>query len=139
MDGTLKLNNNKTGNLNSQNNLSEISSNSSSKLSEIKTQNCNKLIIGSLNINSISSKIDLLRTYIKGYLDILVVLETKIDESYPISQFSIDGFSEPFRLDRDKNGGGILVYVRQDIPSRILNKHTFPDDLEGIFIEINLR
>ena len=106
MDGTLKLNNNKTGNLNSQNNLSEISSNSSSKLSEIKTQNGNKLIIGSLNINSISSKIDLLRTYIKVYLDILVVLETKIDESYPISQFSIDGFSEPFRLDRDKNGGG---------------------------------
>ena len=107
MDGTLKLYKNKIGNLNGQNNSSEISYNS--KLSEIKTKNGNKLIIGSLNINSISSKIDLLRTYVKDYLDILVVLETKIDESYPISQFSIDGFSEPFRLDRDKNGGGILV------------------------------
>ena len=28
--------------------------------------------------------------------------------------------SSPFRLDRDKNGGGILLYIRKDIPSMFL-------------------
>ena len=42
-------------------------------------------------------------------------------------------------MDRNRNGGGILIYVREDIPSKLLLKHNFPDDIEGIFIEINLR
>ena len=29
--------------------------------------------------------------------------------------------------------------MREDIPSKELKKHSFPDDIEGIFIEINLR
>ena len=32
-----------------------------------------------------------------------------------------------------------LLYIREDIPSKELSKHTFPDDIEGIFIEANLR
>ena len=36
-------------------------------------------------------------------------------------------------------GGGGLIYVREDIPSKLLNKHVFPNDIEGIFIEVNLR
>ena len=45
----------------------------------------------------------------------------------------------PYRLDRNAFGGGILIYVRQDIPSNQLKKHTFAANIEGIFIEINLR
>ena len=29
--------------------------------------------------------------------------------------------------------------MRQDIPSKQLEKHNFADNIEGIFIEINLR
>ena len=32
-----------------------------------------------------------------------------------------------------------MIFVREDIPSKKLIKHTFPDDIEGLFIEINLR
>ena len=35
-----------------------------------------------------------------------IVSETKLDESFPRSQFTIDGFSTPFRLDRNDEGGG---------------------------------
>ena len=45
--------------------------------------------------------------------------ETKLDETYPISQFHIDGYSMPHRLDRNGNGGGVIIYVREDIPSKI--------------------
>ena len=69
----------------------------------------------------------------------MVITETKIDPSFPIEQFIIKGFSKPYRLDRNRNGGGILFYVREDIPSKELNRHTFPNDIEGIFIEVNLR
>ena len=50
-----------------------------------------------------------------------------------------EGFSAPFRRNRNSNGGGILIYVREDIPSKELNEHNFPDDIEGIFVEINFR
>ena len=99
----------------------------------------NKLIIGNLNINSISGKFDQLNELFQSKLDVLVITETKIDSTFPIGQFAIKGFSQPYRLDRNRNGGGILFYIREDIPSKELNKHTFPDDIEGIFIEVNLR
>ena len=51
----------------------------------------------------------------------------------------LDSFSPPYRQDRNKYGGGILIYVREDIPSKKLNKHNFLDDIEGLFVEINLR
>ena len=50
-----------------------------------------------------------------------MVCETNIDVSFPTSQFIIQGFAAPFRLDRINTVGGILVYVRDDIPSELLN------------------
>ena len=51
----------------------------------------------------------------------------------------IDGYSEPFRLDRNCNGGGLLIYIREDIPSKQLFDYSLPDDIEGLFIELNFR
>ena len=45
-----------------------------------------------------------------------MISETKLDESFPIGQFLKKGFSTPFRLDRNCHGGGILLYIREDIP-----------------------
>ena len=32
-----------------------------------------------------------------------------------------------------------MIFVREDIPSKMLSKHTFPYDIEALIIEINLR
>ena len=72
-----------------------------------------------------------------GNIDVLVITETKLDDTFPTANFMIDGFSTPYRRDRNTNGGGILIYVRDDIPSKELNNHNFPDDIEGIFVELN--
>ena len=45
----------------------------------------------------------------------------------------------PYRFDRNRNGGGVIIYVREDIPSKFLRKSLFPNDREEIFIEINFR
>ena len=39
-------------------------------------------------------------------------------------------------MDRNSNGGGILLYVREDIPSTLLNTELL---IEGFCIEINIR
>ena len=55
-------------------------------------------------------------------LDILLVSETKVDPSFPSNQFAMDGFSFPFRLDRNSLGGGIMLFVREEIPSKLLSE-----------------
>ena len=67
-----------------------------------------------------------------------MVSETKIDMSFPTSQFVIQGFAAPFRLDRTNTGEGILVYVRDDIPSKLLNISYVSSDTECLATEINL-
>ena len=95
----------------------------------------NRIIIGHLNINSLRTKFEQLKN-IK--IDILVITETKIDNSFPTSQFYIEGYSKPFRLDRNATGGGVIIFIREDIPTKILQKHTFANDIESIVFEINL-
>ena len=60
----------------------------------------------------------------------------KFYHSFPPSQFLLDGYSVLFRSNRDGNWGGILLFIREDIPSKLLlmNKN-----IEGFFAEINLR
>ena len=81
---------------------------------------------------------DQLKVLISKNLDILVITETKLDSTFPVTQFLIEGYKS-YILDRNRHGGGILVYVREDIPGKELTKHTQPSDIEGIFLEINLR
>ena len=54
--------------------------------------------------------------------------ETKTDDSFPKGQFLIKGFGNPFRIDRNVNGGGILFYVRKDIPAKLLSVETLPTE-----------
>ena len=117
----------------------DSSSSADDILKEMRVKNVNMVIIGTLNINSLAAKFEQLREVIGKNLDILTIQETKLDSSFPSGQFLIDGYSEPYRLDRNRNGGGVMIYAREDIPSKLLNKHTFTEAIEGLFIEINLR
>ena len=57
---------------------------------------------------------------------------------FPTIQFVIQGFAAPLRLDRTNTGGGILDYVRNDIPSKLLNFLYVSPDTECLVIEIKL-
>ena len=45
----------------------------------------------------------------------------------------------PYILDRNRNGEGVIIYVREDIPSKELRKHLFPNDIERTFVQTNFR
>ena len=62
--------------------------------------------------------------------------ETKIHNSFPTMQFHIEGYCI-YRLDRNEYGGGILVYVRGNIPSKLIPMER--SSIEGFFTELDLR
>ena len=65
-----------------------------------------------------------------------MISETKLDSSFPNGQFQIHGYSEPYRLDKNGNGGGILISIREDIPTKLID---YQMKIEEFFIELNLR
>ena len=67
-------------------------------------------------------------------MDILLISETRIDTSFPTEQFLINGFTA-YRRGRNRNDRVMLLYIRENIPSKLL--HT--DDIkEGFYIEISI-
>ena len=80
-------------------------------LKEVCLQNLNRIVLAHLNINFLRNKFDALVKQVSGNVDVLVSFKAKIVESFPEGQFKIPEFYIPFHLDRDRFGGGILVYV----------------------------
>ena len=99
---------------------------SNKDLKSLRIKNLNKIIVSHLNINFIRKKFDFLAHQVQG----------NIDKSFPPGQFLLDGYSASFRSDRDGNGGGILLFIREDISSKLIPMN---DDTLGFFVEINLR
>ena len=104
----------------------------------MKAQSSDKLILGHLNINSIRNKFEALKFIIGNNIDILLISETKLDDSFPSVQFLIKGFSAPYRFHRNSMSGGLLFYIREEIPSKILT-YSSNCDIETLLVEINLR
>ena len=66
-----------------------------------------------------------------------MISETKIEESFPLGQLKINGFNEPLRLDSNSNGGGIMLFVWEDIPVKLIASKTTP--VEGLYGEVKQR
>ena len=49
----------------------------------------------------------------------------------------MDGSSTPYRLDRNSNSGGTMLFVREDIPSNLVETEAKP--VKGFYIELSLR
>ena len=110
----------------------EMDEDPSKILSQCRSKNLSRHIIRHININFLESKFEALKSLIKDTLDIFVVTETKIDESYTTSPFKIEGFGSPFRLDRNKHGRGVMVYIREHLPCKLIPFHNKPKDIETI-------
>ena len=74
----------------------------------MKSKCPDKLIMGHLKINSVQNKFDALSLIVKNNVDILMISETKLDDSFLTAQFLRHGFSAPYRLDRSSKGGGVF-------------------------------
>ena len=67
-----------------------------------------------------------------------MISETKLDYFFPQTQFRIEECAYLFRYDRNSHGGGILLFIRQNIPVKLISI-TPLKDFEGFFVELNFR
>jgi len=75
-----------------------------------------------INANSLlannNSRLELIEAYLINVLqfDIICISETKLDNSIPSSEVAIDGYTI-YRLDRSRRGGGVAIYVTNNLIS----------------------
>ena len=73
------------------------------------------------NINSILApdRIDQLHEICQLLkIDVLIISESKLDQTIPNNLIKIPGYHEPLRHDRlinGRNGGGVLMYISEDL------------------------
>ena len=73
-----------------------------------RLQNPKNVRIGHLNINSLRNKITAVEELTQNKIDICLISETKLDETFPnFQQFKIHDYKK-FCRDRDKHGGGVF-------------------------------
>ena len=119
-------------------NVSHLASNVS-HLGNLRSKNPKKFIFSLININSILNTFQNLCDIVGNNVDVLSVSETKLDSSFPNAQFLLPGFHEPLRLDINHRSGGLLVYIKASLLSKILTKFKLPINIQIIPFEINLR
>ena len=61
-------------------------------IKEYRIKNANKVILAHLNINSIRNKFSCLKELVSDDIDVLVIEETKLDETFPENAFMIPGY-----------------------------------------------
>ena len=109
------------------------------KIKQLKQKNPTNLTCSYLNINSIRNKFDNLFDMINQNIDIICLAETKLDNSFPTSRFLVPGYTSPYRLDINSKSGGLLVYIKETIPTKELKQLAIPKSIQILPIEINLR
>ena len=96
------------------------------------------MFLGYINVNSIRNKFDELFRTVGDNFDVISIAETKLDDSFPKAQFQLKGYKMPYRLDITDTSGGLLVYVKNGLPSSRLKGFSLPNDIQIIPIEIRL-
>ena len=74
----------------------------------------------------------------RNKIDICLFSETNLDETFPRQQFKIRSY-KMYRRDRNKHGGGVLSYVNENIPCKMVSAKGAPDDCEIILIEFSIK
>ena len=120
-------------------NTSNEANNENNVLKNLRLKNSNKVITGHININSLKHKFELLTEMVPDKVDLLMIYEIKLDSWFPNAQFYMKSYSKPYRLDRNCKVGSIILYVREDIPSKLINSSCIDHDKEYFLVELNLR
>ena len=66
-----------------------------------------------------------------------MISESKLDDSFLGGQFLMEGFSKPFHFDRNRNCGGIMSFIRSDIPAKVISIDKNP--FENFYVELDFR
>ena len=89
--------------------------------------------------DSIRNRFELLSFLTGDKVGILLIGETKIDGTFPTSQFLMSGYSNIYRLDRNDKGGRMMLFVKDNRITFSVSEFCFSEKTEIFCIELNLR
>ncbi|MEO0684268.1 MAG: hypothetical protein AAFY76_04240 [Cyanobacteria bacterium J06649_11] len=90
-------------------------------------------------MNSVRNKLLGLFSVLGNDFDVFSIAETKLDSSFPNTQFTVKGYKSPIRLDISDSSGGLLVYVKNGLSAIQLKSFVLPKDIQIIPLQINLK
>ena len=104
----------------------------------LRSHHKDNVIISHLNVNSVYNKITEIKELQRlCHLDVLVLSETKLDDSFKQEPLDIDGYS-CIRQDKRSNSGGLMTYISNDIPYSRGNINVCNNEIECMSIELNV-
>ena len=83
------------------------------EIQQQKVDNAKSIVVGHLNISSIRNKFSFAESIVKAF-DLFLISESKLDSTFPMTQFHIFGF-KVFRGDRDRFRGGLISYINENM------------------------
>ena len=108
-------------------------------VTEFRHRFTSNFILTHVNINSIRHKFASIHDILaKKHVDYLAISESKLDDSFPNAQFAAQDYSI-FRQDLTSSSGGLLIYMRADLPHRRLqNAEVNADGFESLCMEVTI-
>ncbi|CAG2252208.1 unnamed protein product [Mytilus edulis] len=86
------------------------------------------------NVCSLLPKLDLINNELHEY-DIICISESHLDKSITDDQIKLNGFHKPIRLDRNRHGGGVTIYIKNSLHFIIRNDISV-SNLELLWVEV---
>ena len=98
---------------------------------------CHVNIRSLLKISDVGARIDQLKQFlIENDVDVCALSETHLDSNVNEDLINIEGFSV-FRKDRNKFGGGVAFYIREDMIVKVLTGLSI-DGIETLWLKTNI-
>ena len=116
-------------------------SSSSSALSDSSSHNSSDITISHVNINSVTSRCrldELSHFALLNDIDIVCLTETKLDETVHPSLFMLDNYHSPLTRHRNRNGGGVAIYLRNNLAVKRLS-HLETPGIEWIWCLVKVK
>ena len=70
-------------------------------------------------------------------IDVLVCNESKLDENIPSNILNIPGYHEPIRRDRNRHGGGVMIYISESLTYK-QNLQLQSENYEHIWVDVKV-
>ena len=91
-----------------------------------------------LNVNSLLKHIDQLRLFYETHKPRALCLnKTKLDNEIRDEDLVIEGFHSIYRKDRDRHGGGVAMFISDEI--NFLERDDLETDFESLTVELDIQ
>ena len=95
------------------------------------------LVFAHVNVCSLRNKyMDIEKTIRDNHINIFAISETHLDGSFTDSSIAIEGFTV-FRKDRNKFGGGVAIYIQNNLPAR-MRVDLMMNNIEACCVQVHL-